>query len=60
MDGSSVVTVYVEVDDLQAALDHIAELGGQTVMPPMDIPGGPAIAQFTDPAGNRIGLVKGM
>ncbi len=60
MDGNPFVTVYVEVDDLQAALDKIAELGGQTVMPPMDVPGGPSIALFSDPAGNRIGLVKGM
>jgi predicted enzyme related to lactoylglutathione lyase len=60
MDGASLVTVYIEVDDLQAALDKIGGLGGQTVMAPMDVPGGPSIAQFTDPAGNLIGLVKGM
>jgi hypothetical protein len=60
MDGTPMVTVYVEVDDLQAALDKVGELGGETVMPPMDVPGGPSIALFTDPAGNRIGLVKGM
>jgi predicted enzyme related to lactoylglutathione lyase len=60
MDGASMVTFYVQVDDLQAALDRIAELGGSTVMPPMDVPGGPSIALFTDPAGNKIGLVKGM
>lgn len=59
-DGSSLVTVYVAVDDLQAALDKAEQLGGTTVMPPMDVPGGPSIAQFTDPEGNRIGLVKGM
>jgi predicted enzyme related to lactoylglutathione lyase len=60
MDGASFVTIYVEVDDLQAALDRIAELGGEMVMPPMDVPGGPSIALFSDPAGNKIGLVKGM
>ncbi len=59
-DGTAVVTFYVEVDDLQAALDKAEELGGKTVMPPMDVPGGPSIAQFTDPEGNRIGLAKGM
>jgi predicted enzyme related to lactoylglutathione lyase len=26
----------------------------------MDMPGGPSLAQFTDPEGNCIGLVKGM
>jgi hypothetical protein len=59
-EGTSLVTFYVEVDDLQAALDRAEELGGKTVMPPMDVPGGPSLAQFTDPEGNRIGIVKGM
>ncbi|HEX9547751.1 MAG TPA: VOC family protein [Acidimicrobiales bacterium] len=57
-DGSSAVTVYVQVPDLQAALDKAEKLGGKTVMPPMDVPGGPSIAQFKDPQGNLVGLVK--
>ncbi len=59
-DGSKSVTFYVQVADLKAALDKAEKLGGKTVMPPMDVPGGPSIAQFTDPEGNRIGLVKEM
>jgi uncharacterized protein len=59
-DGSAQVTFYVSVPDLQAALDKIGQLGGTTVTPPMDVPGGPTIAFFSDPAGNRIGLMKGM
>lgn len=59
-DGGAMVTFYVQVDDLQAALDKAGELGGQTVMPPMDVPGGPSIALFKDPQGNTVGLVKGM
>ena len=59
-DGKSFVTFYVQVDDLQAALDKAEKLGGKTAMPPMDVPGGPSIAQFTDPQGNTVGLVKGM
>ena len=59
-DGSSGVTVYVGVDDLQKALDKAEKLGGKTVMPPMEIEGGPTIAMFTDPEGNTIGLMKGM
>ncbi len=58
-DGSAMVTIYVQVDDLQAALDRAEELGAKTVMPPMDVPGGPSIAVFSDPQGNTIGLVKG-
>jgi predicted enzyme related to lactoylglutathione lyase len=57
-DGSSQITFYVAVPDLQAALDKAGELGGATVSPPMEVPGGPTIAFFTDPAGNRIGLMK--
>jgi len=60
MDGATNVTVYVQVDDLQAALDQAEKLGAKTVMPPMDVPGGPSIAQFTDPEGNKVGLLKGM
>jgi predicted enzyme related to lactoylglutathione lyase len=59
-DDESWVTFYVEVDDLQAALDRAEKLGGKTVLPPSDVPGGPSLAIFQDPAGNRIGLAKGM
>jgi predicted enzyme related to lactoylglutathione lyase len=59
-DGKPFVTVYVDCDDLQASLDKAVTLGGTKLMDPMDIPGGPAIAMFTDPAGNVVGLVKGM
>lgn len=52
------VTIYVAVPDLQATLDKAAELGGKTVMEPADVPGGPTIAQFSDVAGNVIGLLK--
>jgi len=48
---------YVMVDDLQATLDKAAELGGKTLVPPVDIPTG-AFAWFADPEGNTIGLFK--
>jgi predicted enzyme related to lactoylglutathione lyase len=54
------VTFYAQVEDLAAALKRAEELGGKTVMPPMEVPGGPAIAQFSDPEGNVVGLVKAM
>ena len=51
------VTVYIEVDDLQAALDKIEAAGGATAMPPMEIgPGIGSIAMFMDPANNFMGL----
>jgi len=52
--------VYAEVDDLQATLDKVQQLGGKTIMEPTDVPGGPKIAMFTDPAGNITGIMKGM
>jgi predicted enzyme related to lactoylglutathione lyase len=53
------VTFYVQVPDLQAALTKAESLGGKMVMPPMEIPNVVALAQFTDPEGNLIGLVRG-
>lgn len=61
MDGKGRVTFYVEVDDPQAMLDRIEQLGGTTVMAPMDVPGGfVRIAMFRDPAGNEVGLMKSL
>ena len=51
------VTVYVQVDDLQAALDKISAAGGASVMPPMEIaPDVGSVAMFTDTANNFMGL----
>jgi predicted enzyme related to lactoylglutathione lyase len=58
-DDENWVTVYVEVDDLQAALDKAEGLGGKTIMPPSEV-GPVSIALFQDPSGNKIGLSKGM
>ena len=60
MEGGPSVTVYVQVDDLEAALRTIEASGGRTLLAPTDVPGGPRLALFADPAGNRVGLVKGM
>jgi predicted enzyme related to lactoylglutathione lyase len=59
-DGRPYVIFYIAVPDLQAALDQVGKAGGTTVTPPMDVPGGPSLAYFTDPAGNRIGLMTAM
>ena len=57
MPGDSHVTFYIQVDDLQAALDKLSGLGGATVMPPTEIaPEVGSVAMFTDPAHNPIGL----
>jgi uncharacterized protein len=49
---------YVEVPDPQATLDQAGKLGGKTVMPVMEIPNVVTLAQFSDPEGNVIGLVR--
>lgn len=58
-DGSARVTVYAQVADLQATLDHAVALGGSVVMPPTDIPGVTTLALLADPDGNVMGLTKG-
>lgn len=52
------LTWYVEVADIAATLKKIEELGGKTINPPMDVPGGPKLAHFEDPGGNFVGLVQ--
>ena len=52
------VTVYVEVDDLQAYLDKAVALGGKMLVPPVDVPGQGSFAWFAAPEGNIIGLWK--
>jgi len=52
------VTFYVEVEDLDEYLRTAERLGGKTVLPASEVPGGPALAIFADPEGHRIGLVK--
>src|SRR5262249_41854086 len=52
------VTLYVQVSDIDAYLKKVEELGGKTLMPRSDI--GPVImATFADLEGNEIGLVEG-
>lgn len=52
------VTFYVEVDEPQAYLNKIESKGGKTVMPVTEIPGMVIFAQFADPEGNVVGIVK--
>ena len=52
------VSVYVQVVSLEETLAQVEQMGGKTVLRPIDTPGGPTIAQFADPEGNIIGLVK--
>lgn len=58
LDGSGSLTIYVQVADLEATLEKVESLGGQTVMPPVEIPNMVTFAKFSDPDGNIVGLVK--
>ena len=58
-DSKKRVSIYVRVADLQATLDRAERLGGKTILPPSDVPGGPKLAMFADPAGNITGLLLG-
>ncbi len=52
------VTFYVAVPDTDAHLRKIEEAGGKTVVPTTTIPGVVTFALFSDPEGNRVGIVK--
>lgn len=53
------VTFYVEVPDVEEALQKAESLGGARVFGPETIMGGMELGQLTDPEGHVIGLVKG-
>lgn len=57
-DGSNSAVIYVEVPDTDAVLKEIEAAGGKTVVPTTVIPNMVTFAQFQDPAGNIVGLVK--
>jgi len=52
------VTLYVQVRDIRASLAKTADLGGEIVSEPFDIPGGPTLAFVKDPEGNPLTLVQ--
>jgi uncharacterized protein len=52
------VTVYVQVDDLETALEEVTGLGGTTLVPPMAINETASFAMFSDPEGNVVGLLR--
>ena len=56
-DPHNFVTVYIEVDDVNAYLAKASSLGGKTLVPPVDIPEG-TFAWFGDPDGNTLSLTS--
>lgn len=52
------VTLFIQVKDVEKALEHAVALGGTRTSQPFQIPGGALIAGIEDPEGNRITLVQ--
>jgi predicted enzyme related to lactoylglutathione lyase len=57
-DMGSHVTFYVEVPDIEEALQKAESLGGTRVMGPDKIDGIVELGAFTDPEGHLIGVTK--
>jgi len=53
----SLLTFYVEVPDIDKALEKANKLGGKTIMPKTVIPNAATIGLFADPEGHVVGLV---
>jgi predicted enzyme related to lactoylglutathione lyase len=47
---------YIKVEDVNAAVEKVKELGGQVLNGPMEVPGGDFIAQCMDPQGAAFAL----
>ncbi len=55
------VTFYVEVPDVEEALQKAESLGGKRLMGPEKPPGAQVeVGQFTDPEGHMVGVVRGL
>ncbi|HEY5411796.1 MAG TPA: VOC family protein [Caulobacteraceae bacterium] len=50
--------LYLGVEDVTATLAKIVAHGGQIVSPRFEVKGVVVLGLFTDPAGNRLGLVE--
>lgn len=51
-------SVVIAVDDIQAAMQSVADAGGEVLGQPMDIPGVGKYVSFTDSEGNRVSLLE--
>ncbi len=55
------VTFYVEVPDVEEALQHAESLGGKRLMGPDQPPGAQVeLGQFADPEGHMVGVVRSL
>lgn len=54
------VTIYAQVEDIDATLQKAEKLGGSTIVPKTEVPTMGWFAWFKDPEGNAIGLWTSM
>lgn len=55
------VTVYIQVEDIEAKVKLVEEKGGLVVLPPtVTVPGGPRICLFNDPSGVTFAMIEPM
>ena len=52
------VLLSIEVDDVDALLERVEELGGKVLGPPNDMPWGQRVAHIRDPDGNPVNLTR--
>lgn len=50
--------IYLGVADITATLAEVVARGGAVVAPRFEVPGVVVLGMFTDPAGNRMGVVE--
>lgn len=54
------ILLSVDVDDLQALLPRVAELGGRVTGGPNDMPWGQRVVHLEDPDGNVVNLTQSL
>lgn len=57
-EGHAMVRLFVEVEDVNTAVDQAGQLGGNIIIPPQKLPDGDEMAVILDPEGIPFGLVK--
>lgn len=52
------LTIYIRVEDIEAKVKKIEELGGHIVIPVQEIPGGSHICLFNEPSGVTLAMIQ--
>lgn len=51
-------SIVIAVDDVRAAMQEVADAGGEVLGEPMEIPGVGQYVSFRDTEGNRVGMLQ--